>query len=494
MTDTRGNIYDAAALTRWGGYVLDPFAILPIPGGEQVRWIIDPFAFLQRALALPDLPVADTTTENGRRLMFIHIDGDGFPSLAERPGSPIAGRVLLEDVIEKYRLPTTMSVIEGEVAPHGLYPKLAAEMEGVARRIFALPYVEIASHTYTHPFEWHRAEATRTGKGKIEDEAYHLQIPGYKFDLTREITGSIAYIRERLAPPGKPANIILWSGDADPMENALRIAEDAGLLNMNGGNTIITRANPSLTAISPLGVSKGGVFHTYAPIMNENVYTNLWTGPFYGFERVIETFEMTEKPRRLKPINIYYHSYSASKRASLNALHKVYGWSLQQSPHIIFASQFIRKVRDFNSLVLAREGNAWRIRSDGELRTLRAPSALGRPDVALSEEVAGSLAGADGNYIHLTGNNALLRFTNTPATQPALQDANAQITDWQPGKGNLRFSLKGHQPLEFSLTGTLRCPVTANGKSLAPNRTTGNTQYFRFNDAAAKIETRCHNR
>lgn len=494
LTDADGSTYDAAALTRWGGYVLDPFVIQPIPGTEQVRWIIDPFAFLQRALALPELPLPDTTTENGRRLMFIHIDGDGYPSLAELPGSPLAGRVLLDEVIARYKLPTTMSVIEGEVAPHGLYPKLSAEMEAVARRTFALPYVEIASHTYTHPFEWHRAEAAKPGKGKGEDEAYHLQIPGYQLDLQREITGSIAYIRERLAPPGKPVKIILWSGDADPQENALRIAEDAGLLNMNGGNTVITRANPSLTAVSPLGVSKGGIFHTYAPVMNENVYTNLWTGPFYGFERVIETLEMTEKPRRLKPINIYYHSYSASKKASLNALHKAYGWALQQSPHVIFASEFIRKARDFNSLTLAREGDAWRIRGDGDLRTLRAPAALGRPDLNASRGVAGHLAGTEGNYIHLAGGDTLLRFAATPPARPYLRDANARLADWQAVDDTLHFALHGNQPLEFSLTGAGHCRVTANGKAVTPRQTNGDTQDFRLNDAAATIDTRCHGR
>jgi hypothetical protein len=493
LADGRGNTYDVAALTRWGGYVLDPYVILSIPGSEQARWIIDPFAFLQRALALPELPRPDTTTENGRRLMFIHIDGDGYPSRAEMPGSPLSGRVLLTEVIERYKLPTTMSVIEGEVAPHGLYPKLSSEMEAIAKRTFALPYVEIASHTYTHPFNWYRAENSKVDQKKDDEEAYHLQIPGYELNLQREITGSVAYIRERLAPPGKPVDIILWSGDAIPQGNALRIAEDAGLLNMNGGNTLISKANPSLTAVSPLGVSKGGFFHTYAPVMNENVYTNLWTGPFYGFERVIETFEMTETPRRLKPINIYYHSYSASKRASLNALHKVYGWALQQSPHLIHASQFIRKARDFNGLVVAREGDAWRIRGDGELRTLRVPAALGQPDLTLSQAVAGYLPAAEGTYIHLAGGDSLLRFGKTPASQPYLREANARLTDWQAGSDTLRFTLQGYQPLEFSLANSKRCTVNANGKAISPRRTAGDSQSFRVNDAAATIETRCHN-
>jgi hypothetical protein len=61
------------------------------------------------------IPAPDITTENGRRLFFSHIDGDGFPSLAEFPGSPPAAEVLLKEILEKYRVPTTVSVIEAEV-------------------------------------------------------------------------------------------------------------------------------------------------------------------------------------------------------------------------------------------------------------------------------------------------------------------------------------------------------------------------------------------
>ncbi len=99
------------------------------------------------------------------------------------------------------------------------------------------------------------------------------------------------------------------------------IATDAaGVLNMNGGDTLITRADPSLTRVAPLGIPRGRHYQVYAPNQNENVYTELWRGPYYGYERVIETFELTELPRRLKPVNIYYHAYSATKTASLAAL------------------------------------------------------------------------------------------------------------------------------------------------------------------------------
>lgn len=62
--------------------------------------------------------------------------------------------------------------------------------------MFALPNVEIASHSYSHPFKWGLAEA---GVG----ESYHLDIPGYVFNIQRETKDSIDYINRRLVPPGK---------------------------------------------------------------------------------------------------------------------------------------------------------------------------------------------------------------------------------------------------------------------------------------------------
>ena len=83
---------------------------------------------------------------------------------------------------------------------------------------------------------------------------------------------------------------------------------------------------------------------------------------------------MTDKPRRIKPVGIYYHTYSASKAAGLKALKKVYDWALSQPLHPVRTSEFIRKVQDFHTYAIAREGDGWRVRGAGQLRTLRMPT------------------------------------------------------------------------------------------------------------------------
>lgn len=498
IRDEKNQPFIGGALTPWGGFILDPYVLLEIPGTEHVKWVVDPFAFLVAALRLPALPVPDITTENGRRLFFSHIDGDGFPSLAEQAGSPPAAEVLLKEVLERYRVPTTMSVIESEVSPDGLYPKLSPKLEAIARRMFALPHVEIASHTYAHPFLWDRS--VKHGKfSDAKEESYHLDIPGYKFSLDREIIGSVNYIQERLAPRGKPVKILLWSGDTAPGADALAITEQAGLLNMNGGDTFITNSNPSLTAIGAHGIQKNGLLQVYAPITNENIYTNLWRGPFYGFERVIESFELTESPRRLKPVDIYYHTYSASKRAGLSALHKAFAWAQAQELHPVFASEYIRKVQDFHDMSIAREGAGYRIRSNGNLRTLRLPESLGHPDMTSANGVAGFSSGKEGRYVHLTGSAAW--FANVSredeSSPPYLYDANGRIADWQDtaDSKNISFSLNAYSPLIFRLARLERCQVRANDRLITPMRSETlsqvKTHQFRLKDATAKIKISC---
>lgn len=486
LSGRSGERMDAVAFTPWGGYALYPYNVITLPGTTSKRWVIDPFAFFRRALGLTDMPAPDTTTESGRRLLLAHIDGDGFASRAETRGAPFSGEVLLADILRRYPIAHTISIIEGEISMRGVHPELAAKLEPIARRIFARDNVEIASHSFSHPFRWRAAEATATLATASASETYALKIPDYTYSTEAEVQGSIDYINTRLAPPGKRTKVFLWTGDCDPDEAPLAATDAAGVFNMNGGDTLITRADPTLTLVSPLGIPRGRHFQVYAPNQNENVYTNLWEGPFYGFERVIETFEMTENPRRLKPVNIYYHMYSTTKTASLAALHKVYAWAMARPFHPIYASEYAARVLDFARVVLARDlEGAWHVRGANALRTLRVPAAAGVP---VGTGVAGYVAHGDSTYIHLSASDAQFRMHKDAPAGPVLNDANARITRFEPAPDGFRFALAGHRPLEFRLRGAERCSVSVAGKALKPGR---NGLYELESHAAADITVRC---
>jgi hypothetical protein len=286
--------------------------------------------------------------------------------------------------------------------------------------------------------------------------------------------------------------MMLWSGDTNPGREALELAYTAGVLNMNGGDTTITLRDRTLARVAPLGLQKGRHFQVYAPNQNENVYTNLWTGPFYGYERAIETFELTDKPYRLKPINIYYHVYSASKRASLNALDKVYQWALRQPVMNVYASEYAQKVLDFNRMVVARSAEGWIVRGGGALRQLRVPASLGVPDMAASRAVAGYQRGTTDHYVHLAdGADALVRLAPQAPARPYLAEANGRVTAWSQDASTMQFGLQAHVPLRFALANVSGCRVQGDGRPLSGVAQGGLTRYELKQNGIDRISISC---
>jgi len=442
---------EMAALTSWGGYVLDPFIMTQLPN-QQARWVINPLRFFPQALHLKLNLAPDVTTENGRRLMMVHVDGDGFVSRAEWQTKWLSGEAMLKEIFLRYKIPMTVSVIQGEIAADGLYPKLYKAAEDVARKIFHLSWIEIASHSYSHPYIWPFEVEKVLKKINHKQDAWHLPLPGYKFDLQKEITGSVNYIDKDLAPKGKRCKVFLWTGRCNPNSTAVALTYKDHLYNMNGGDTIITNIKNSLTNIAPLGVYRGKYFQVFAPNQNENIYTNLWRGPFYGYQRAIETFKLTNTPRRFKPIDIYFHFYSASKVASLKALKTVFDWALKQPVFNVYASEYIRKVLDFNRMVIAKKGNGWLVNNDGNLRELRVPRSLGYPDLKHSENVIGFKPHGKEYYLHLGSKlRSFILFSKQEPMTPYIRYTNGFVSKFERKGDRINFVVRSHMPLQLAI-------------------------------------------
>ncbi|MFC2971120.1 bifunctional glycoside hydrolase 114/ polysaccharide deacetylase family protein [Azotobacter bryophylli] len=465
MADAQGQSYTPVALADWGGMALSPFVL--DQSSEQTRWILDPFAFLQRALHLAPLPRPDVTTENGRRIATVHIDGDGFVSRAEVTGTPYAGQMVLDEFIRPYPLLTSVSVIEGETGPKGMYPHLTREVEPIARKIFAEEKVEVASHTFSHPFYW-QPEVVKKREDFNPEYGFKMPIPGYdQIDFTREIVGSRDYINSRLTGPDKPVKMLFWSGDALPDAQTIELAYASHLLNVNGGNTVLTRAYPSLSGLYPLIRPTSGGIQYYAPIANENVYTNLWKGPYYGFRGLIETFDLTENPRRLRGLHLYYHFYSGTKQASIKTMHRIYRTMLAQQPLSLWMSDYIPRLHGLYQASLARRSDgSWQVRGMDELRTLRLDPELGWPDLLRSRGVAGVRDLPQGRYLHLSRANATLVLRDSRDPHPALEEANIPLRDWSYlDENRVRFSFAGAFPLAFSVRASGACRVISDGRT-----------------------------
>ncbi|WP_457642048.1 endo alpha-1,4 polygalactosaminidase [Persephonella sp.] len=470
-----------AAVTKWGGYITNGVALRTEM--EDV-WSVNPFEFFKITLRLPEIPAPDTTTENGRRILFVHIDGDGFIERTEWNRDLFASEVIRDQIIKVFKLPHTVSVIEGEIAPWGLYPDISSKLENIARSIFRLENVEPASHSYSHPFKWGYLY-----RG-IMKENYSLPIKNYRFNLEREIEGSVRYIQDRLLPEDKKVKIFQWTGDCMPPPEGVKLTYDLGLLNINGGDTIITNKNPWLSYVSPMGIDKNGYFQVYAAVQNENIYTDNWKGPFYGYQNVIQTFKLTEKPRRLKPINIYYHFYSGSKIASLKALKKVYSWALSQEVTPLYTSQWIEKVLDFRKIAVGFDGKGWLIAGDGKLKTVRFDRKV-YPSVKKSSGVVGYKAENNRTYIHLDGSGRYYLTFNEKEKFPYLYDFNGFIKSYNRSDNSFRILAESYLPAHIRFDVPDNCTVDVlNREDFI--REIGSKLVFVFrNSGEILIEGRC---
>ncbi len=245
--------------------------------------------------------------------------------------------------------------------------------------MFSLPNVEVASHGYAHPLVW------QTGKVAVP-------VPGYLYSPQTETAGSIEKINALLNDLGlsKKVNLYQWTGDCRPTVLAMESLDATGIANINGGDTQFDRMHDSYAFVSPLSIVRGGHRQIYTGATNENIYTNSWRGPYYGFEQVIHTFENTGSPIRIKPINVYYHFYSGERLASLNALKKVYDWALSQNVFAIPASMYSRIAADFFKVQIEKiRDDFFRVTHNGALKTIRFDDESRYVDMGASRGVIG---------------------------------------------------------------------------------------------------------
>ncbi len=447
--------FDPVFTCAWGGAALDPYTVFRRADFREI-WHIDPFAFLELALGPMGAPVPDTTTREGLRTFLSHIDGDGFSNFSRTDPGQRSAEVVRDRILKKYPLPVTVSVIEAEL--RGLIRNQRIDdspaLEAIARGIFALPHIEAASHSFSHPFFWIQGDRTESF---YDAQALDLKIDYPRIALRREIVDSVRYINETLAPPDRPVRLFLWTGNCRPPPEALAMVRELGLENMNGGDTLLTARNRTLNAVAPRSMPWGDELQIYAPNQNENVYTNNWRGPLFGtFTHVLETFALTESPRRLKPVNVYYHFYSGDHAASLQALETIHDWAVQEPLHAIAASHYARIARDARATAVFEVGDdRWLAVNRGESRTLRLPAALAaRLDLARSRGVTGWKIERDQAYVHTDGSAAVtLALAATAATAPRFESSSGEIVFRERTAERWRFTARDLRPVKVRFAG-----------------------------------------
>lgn len=454
--------FDAVFTADWGGAALNPYLFFRAPDFVNF-WLVNPFEFFAKALK-PAFPVPDHTTKNGRRIFFSHIDGDGFRHKSAVERGKTSAEVTMERVLKKYPLPITVSVIESEMRAlvEDQKAEEAPSLVAIAREMFALPNVQAASHTYSHPFYWLAGGRT---DHLYPERALKLRPPHAisDVDYEREVVGSINYINETLLPPGKKCELILWSGDCRPPPAALAAARKIGVENMNGGDANISRKHPTVTRVSGRGAPWDGEWQVYACGENENIYldgSNLEEAGGStldgGFIHNIDAFQRMGSPRRLKPVNIYYHFYSADRPAPMNALTAVYDWSMQQPLIAVTATEYAKIARDCREAAVyeAGEENRWILLTGGQVTTFRIAANGLRPDLARSRGVLGYAHGENCLYVHTDGSARVeLALAAKPAEQPHLESSSAALRFEKLDETGAEFFAKDYRPIEVVFGG-----------------------------------------
>lgn len=359
-------------------------------------WILNPYLFLSRALDLEDKPSADYTSMNGARIFYSHIDGDGLDSLSYTDGTFWAGRYIFNEVLKRYKnVPTSVSVISRFVEQAGnRYYHPSVEM---AREMYREPNIQPASHASTHPFDWVEGDPYVSNP-----ESYPWQIKYQQQNFVDEIWGSKLFIDQNLAPKDKPMEVIFWTGATNPDARALEVCWRAGVHNLNGGDPVFDTEHPTLAGLCPVATPFGPYrqFHTSA--RNDYIYMLFLLGDWDGQKKVLDHYERTESPRRILPMNLYYHFYSGLKYDSINALKQVIEGVIKMEPAMMFAHQYCEIAEDFYRTSIWQDGTAWRVKNQGDLRQVRFRGTK-HVDVVQSRGVVGYMHHQGETYVHLDG-------------------------------------------------------------------------------------------
>ncbi len=440
-TDREDSASDVVAVTPKGGFVAPSYVMQELRFGANfvMVWRINPFRFFAEALGVTATPRPDFTTLGGARIFYSHIDGDGFPSITELDYKSMCGDFTRTQILEAYDLPVTVSLVVAEIKPppRGLGN---AERVAAARKIAALPNVEMGCHGLAHPMDW-RAR---------QHAICSYELPGYRMHPEDEILFASRWIRDVINPPGKPTRVMLWTGWCNPSEDMVALADDEGLYNLNGGDPVMNGEYPSYMHLAPPvhQVGKRRQYFTSGP--NEYILTEEWHPPYHRWRNMIDMFARTEAPYRIVPMNIYYHFYVVEKPAALAAMRDIMDWVLRQQPAPLFVSEYIDVVRDFEDLRVARveagSDEAWRVRNSGYCRTVRFDRFDRHVDLERSRGVIGYrlLPAQQALFVHLddSHDHTIVLSPKLPA-QPHIRRATSYVDQLQLGQDRVTFVTRG---------------------------------------------------
>ena len=374
-------------------------------------WIMDPFAILGRALSRNrQMPIADVTTLNGRRIYFETVGPEGW--LAPAPARTfdeeprLGAENLLARLIRPYPdLPVTVSVVVGDL-DQAIGGKPAQRGRRAAAQIFALAHTAVATSGRSLVRRW--AEVSQLAQptalandskvaapldqsnrllailGRNLREAFaDPQAPAEPqlsdqlrqygqdpFVLSEETAKAIEAVRA--LTPNKPMPpLFLWSGDGNPDKEARVAVAKTGARALGGGATTLG-ASMSVSGLSPFLLADGPQVHVYHALpgdLGNSGYPSKDEDALQGLALLVA---QTDVPLRLKPFQLAYSAGSANQFVARSVIERLKRMAVSTKTIPIFAQRYVEIVEGFASVKFRPEGVlTWRITDRGGLQTIR---------------------------------------------------------------------------------------------------------------------------
>lgn len=404
--------FDQAFLTTWGGAWIDPAA-------QAATSQLDLPAFLTQWLGADrSLPVPDTTTRTGRRVFYSHIDSTGFSTPSTLPGFPLCAEVMRDRILGRNLLPVTVSVCEAEMRAWlpGQKTGEAARLEHVARSIFEMLQVQVASNSFSRPTQWTPGIDISS---KLNDRAKTT-----RHDMEREIAGSMSYIHRRLLPLGKEVNLMLWPANATPSSEALSYCRSMRVESL-----------PATSNIDPISSPSG-----------------------------------SRNSIRMEPLALRCSFADVRTEAGVASLEKTFAACSGEPLHAMTAAAYAASVRDArHTRILRAAAGHWIILNAGDCRTLRLPATAGLPDMAHCQGVSGYNVHQGQLYIHTLGyaRTELVLTKNKPSQHIHLTESSTAVSFFELTPGRATFQVRDLRPVEIVLGGFEprgQCAYLENGR------------------------------
>lgn len=422
----------------WGAVALEPWGLRMGWDHDGRRWHLNPFEFFREALGMQRVPAPHPSVLNGRRMWICQVDGDGFESFSTIESGQYAAKVMKDRIFEKYQLPFTVSIIVRSLTRDYKVAEDTRAMK-LAQEIFRLPNIEPASHGVLHTLRWRQELKADSPQRSI---MWYAGLQNYEYSQVAEVRDSIAFINERLTPPSRPCVVMLWTGEANPREDALEQVARSGCINLNGGVFRWDAWHDSLGFCTPWTRRVGKALQVYAGAANENDFAGFFDTMPGSFRHIDSTIERAGAPRILKPADLYIHFYSAETPARLRPLHTlIKRWAFKERTAPVYASTYVRSVTSaVETARIARTPTGWRLSAFGDCRSVRIDDEPRTVDLTRSKGVLGFLREGRRLRIHLSQQDAEIVLVPRAPRRPHVEQANCLLENAALGAKGLSFT------------------------------------------------------